>query len=309
MKRKREKMSWRQFKQFIPLYLMILPGAIYLFINNYMPMTGIIVAFKKYNAKQGIYKSPWCGLDNFVYLFKNDALLIIRNTLFYNIAFIILGLIAGVTLAILINDISSKNAKKIYQSAIMLPFLISIVIVSYIVFAFLSVENGMINKSLLKPLGKTIIQWYSEPRYWPFILTFVNLWKGVGYGTLIYIAGITGIDTAFYEAARLDGATKWQQIRKITIPCLVPSIITITMLSIGRIFYSDFGLFYQVPQNSGALFGVTNTIDTYVYRALISAGGIGRSASAGFFQSMVGFILVMTANALVKKYSKENAMF
>lgn len=161
----------------------------------------------------------------------------------------------------------------------------------------------------MKALGKDPVQWYSEPKYWPFILTFVNIWKGCGYGTLIYIAGITGIDPSFYEAAKLDGASKWQQIKSITIPSLVPSLITMTMLNLGRIFSSDFGLFFQVPQNSGALFSVTQTVDTYVYRALMSSGGLGRSAAAGFLQSVVGFILVMGANALVSRISKENAMF
>lgn len=310
MKReKKRKMTWVQFKEYIPLYLMILPGAVYLFINNYIPMTGIIVAFKKYNKAKGIYHSDWVGLDNFVYLFQRDAWTIIRNTLSYNVVFLLLGTAAGIILAILITDVASKRAKKIYQSAIMLPFLISIIIVSYIVFAFLSSENGILNKGLLAPLGLATVNWYSEPKYWPFILVFVNLWKGCGYGTLIYIAGIAGIDGSFYEAARLDGATKWQQIKKITIPCLIPSIITLTILGVGRIFSSDFGLFYQVPQNSGSLFDVTQTIDTYVYRSLMTMGGMGRSAAAGFFQSMVGFLLVMSVNAMVRKFSKDNAMF
>lgn len=309
MKKKKTKMTWAQMRQYIPLYLMLLPGMIYLFINNYIPMTGIIIAFKKYNKRTGIYGSPWNGLENFEYLFQNDAWIILRNTFLYNVVFMVLGTVVGVALAILITDVASARAKKVYQSAIMLPFLISIVIVSYIVFAFLSVENGMINNSILEPLGIAPVKWYSEPKYWPFILTFVNLWKGCGYGTLIYIAGITGIDTSFYEAARLDGASRWQQIKNITIPCLIPSIITMTVMGVGRIFCSDFGLFYQVPQNSGALYDVTNTIDTYVYRALMSAGGIGRSAAAGFFQSVVGFVLVMSVNALVRKFSKENAMF
>lgn len=308
-KKKSEKLTWSILKQYIPLYLMMLPTLIYLFINNYIPMAGIVVAFKKYSKKKGIYGSDWCGFDNFEYLFKNDAGLIIRNTLLYNIAFIILGMVVGVALAILITDVCSARLKKLYQSAIMLPFLISIVIISYIVFAFLSAENGMVNNSILEPLGRSPIQWYAEPKYWPFILTFVNLWKGVGYGTLIYIAGIVGIDPSFYEAARLDGASRWQQITRITIPCLVPSLITMTMLNLGRIFCSDFGLFYQVPQNSGALFSATQTIDTYVYRAMIATGGLGRSAAAGFFQSIVGFLLVMGANAIVRKVSRENAMF
>lgn len=295
--------------QSIPIYLMILPGAVYLFINNYIPMAGVIVAFKKYNVKKGIWGSDWSGFENFTYLFKSDASIIVRNTLLYNIAFIILNMIVGIALAILISDIASNKAKKIYQSAIMLPFLISIVIVSYIVFAFLSAETGMANNTILKALGKSPVLWYSKPIYWPFILIFVNLWKGVGYGCLIYIAAIAGIDKSFYEAAQLDGATRWQQIKKITLPCLIPSVITLLMLSIGRIFYSDFGLFYQVPMNSGALYSVTNTIDTYVYRALIAAGGIGRSSAAGLFQSVVGFILVMVSNLIVRKSSKENALF
>lgn len=298
-----------RWKEYLPLYLMMLPGVIYLFINNYIPMTGIIVAFKKYNAKLGIYKSHWSGLSNFTYLFKNDAYVIIRNTLLYNVAFIIINIVVGVALAILISDVASSFKKKIYQSAIMLPFLISIVIVSYIVFAFLGAENGLINNSILEPAGRTPISWYQEPKYWPFILIFVNTWKGMGYGCLIYIAAIAGIDKSFYEAAQLDGATRWQQIRSITLPELVPSIITLLLLNIGRIFYSDFGLFYQVPQNSGALFDVTNTIDTYVYRALIASGGLGRSSAACVFQSIIGFILVVTANAVVRKFSKENALF
>lgn len=191
----------------------------------------------------------------------------------------------------------------------MLPFLISIVVVSYIVFAFLSHENGMLNNSVLPIIGASPIQWYNEPKWWPLILIITNCWKGVGYGTLIYIAGIAGIDTSLYEAAELDGASKWQQIVNITLPCLIPSVVILLLMSIGRIFYSDFGLFYQVPQNSGSLYSVTNTIDTYVYRALISAGGLGRSAAAGFFQSIVGFALVLTSNAVVRKINPENAMF
>lgn len=311
MKMKKKKMSWGQFRQYIPLYLMMLPGLAYLFINNYIPMTGIVVAFKDYKKSGGIWGSPWNGLKNFEFLFKGgDAAVIIRNTVCYNVVFIILGMVVGVTLAILITDVASKRAKSIYQSAIMLPFLISIVIVSYIVFAFLSAENGMLN-AILKSMGKDTIQWYGAEgkKYWPFILTFVNIWKGCGYGTLIYISGIVGIDPTFYEAARLDGATRFQQIRKITLPCLVPSIITLLIMSVGRIFASDFGLFYQVPQNSGALASVTRTIDVYVYNALMSAGGMGKSAAAGFFQSVVGFLLVVTVNAVVRKFNEENAMF
>lgn len=303
-------MKVKKIKRFLPLYLMLLPGIVYLFINNYIPMAGIVVAFKQYNVNAGIFGSPWNGFDNFMYLFSTkDAWIITRNTLLYNVAFIIVNNVVGIAIAILINDCVSKKLKKLYQSAILLPFLLSIVIVSYIVFAFLSHENGMINNGILEPLGLKPIQWYSQAGYWPVILVLVNLWKGVGYGCLIYIAALTGIDKSYYEAAGLDGATRWQQIRYITLPCLVPTVITLFLLSVGKIFYSDFGLFYQVPQNSGALYSTTNTIDTYVYRALIAAGGIGRSSAAGLFQSLVGFVLVMLSNWIVRRSSRENALF
>ena len=256
-----------------------------------------------------MFGSAWCGLNNFKFLFgTSDAFIMIRNTLCYNVAFIIINQIMNLVLAIMISDVIYKGLKKLYQSCILLPFLISMVVVSYIVFAFLSQENGMFN-GVLKSMGKTPYMWYQQTKPWPLILIVVNCWKGVGYGALIYIAGIAGIDPAFYEAAELDGANKWQQITKITIPCLLPQMITLIIMSVGRIFASDFGLFYQVPQNSGTLFPVTQTIDTYVYRALISAGGIGRSSAAGVFQSIVGFILVMVANGVVRKVSSENAMF
>ena len=306
---KKKKLSLAQAKQFIPLYLMMIPGLLYLLINNYIPMTGIIVAFKKYNVNDGIYRSPWNGLKNFEYLLtSNDAFTIIRNTFCYNVAFIIVNNVVAIILAIMICDVAHKGLKKLYQSSILLPFLVSIVVTSYIVFAFLSHENGMFN-SLLVAQGKEKILWYNTPKYWPFILVFVNCLKGVGYGTLIYIATVSGIDSTYYEAAALDGANKWQQIKNITLPFLIPSVITLLLMSIGRIFYSDFGLFYQIPQNSGTLFPVTNTIDTYVYRALISSGGIGRSSAAGVFQSIVGFVLVVFSNWIVTKASPENAIF
>ena len=306
---KKQRINKKILLRYLPVYLLILPSLVYIFINNYIPMAGIIVAFKKYSAKKGIFGSDWIGLKNFEYLLKADAATIIRNTLGYNVVFIILNMVVGVTLAILITDVVSKVGKKIYQSAILLPFLLSMVIVSYIVFAFLSAETGMINKSILEPMGRQGVVWYQVKGPWPYILTFVNLWKGVGYGTLIYIAGIAGIDKSFFEAAELDGATRWQRIRFITLPCLKSSLITMFLLSVGRIFYSDFGLFYQVPQNSGALYDVTDTIDTYVYRALMSAGGIGKSSAAGVLQSVVGFVLVILSNSVVNRLSKENALF
>ncbi len=299
-----------QIRKWAPAYLMMLPGLLYFFINNYIPMTGLIVAFKKYNVRDGIYKSPWNGLQNFRFLFTTgDAVIITRNTILYNLAFIIVNTLLGIALAIMITEIRHKLAKKVYQSVILFPFLVSIIIVSYISFAFLSADNGLINRTILEPLGKESISWYTEKKYWPFILTIVNTWKTAGYSSLLYIAAITGIDDTLYEAAKIDGAGKFQQIWRITLPSLVPTIITLALLNIGRIFHANFGLFYQVPMNSGSLFDVTNVIDTYVYRALLKIGNIGMASAAGFVQSVVGFVLVYLSNLLVRKLSPDDALF
>lgn len=298
------------YKEHLPLFLMLLPGLLYLLINNYIPMAGIVIAFKKINFAKGIFASPWAGLENFKFLFSsNDAWIITRNTLLYNVAFIFVNMVVGIAIAILICEVRNKKLKKLYQSAILLPFLMSMVILSYIVYALLSSENGLVNNTILEALNIDPIQWYQEPKYWPVILIVANCWKGVGYGCLIYIASLIGIDPAYYEAARLDGASKWQEITKITLPCLVPTIITLLLLSIGRIFYSDFGLFYQVPMNSGVLFPTTNVIDTYVYRALIEQGNISMSSAAGVYQSLVGFVVVMISNWIVRRVDKDQALF
>lgn len=289
---------------------MILPGFAYLVVNNYLPLFGLSIAFKDVNYAKGIWGSDWIGFKNFEYLFKtDDAFLITRNTLLYNGAFIVIGLALAIFIAILLNEIKNKFASRFYQSVIILPFLISIIIVSYLVYAMLSMDTGFVNKTLLPALGLDPINWYNEPKYWPYILTIVHLWKGAGYSCIVFLAAIIGIDPEYYEAARLDGASKWKQIRKITIPMITPVIIMLTLLGIGRIFYSDFGLFYQVPMNSGALFETTNVIDTYVFRGLMQLGDIGMSAAAGFYQSLVGFALVIVSNAIVRKINKENALF
>lgn len=307
MKTRKKKIRW---KRYLPLYLMMIPGILYLLVNNYMPMSGLILAFKRFNYSLGIWQSPWVGLSNFTYLFTgNEALQIIRNTICYNLVFIVLGTILAITVAILLNDVKNIKTKKTYQTLILIPYLISIVIVSYIVFAFLSQDSGFINNTLLKVLGKDSISWYTSPKYWPVILTLVYLWKSFGYNSIIYYATIIGIDETYFEAARIDGATRWQQVWYITLQCLKPTIITLTLLSIGRIFYSDFGLFYQVPMDSGPLLNATNTIDTYVYRALLTLNDVGRSSAAGFMQSVMGFIVVFSANLLVNKIDKDNALF
>lgn len=301
-----KKTNW---KRFFPLYLMALPGMVYLFVNNYMPLPGLVLAFKKYNARKGIFGSKFVGFKNFKYLFATkDAFIITRNTILYNLIFILVNTVLAVFVAVLLSELTTR-LKKVYQSLILLPYMISMVIVSYLVFGFLSTDNGFINNSILKPLGISPVSWYMEPKYWPFILVFVSAWKGVGYNCVVYLASILGIDRSIYESAAIDGASKWKQIFSITIPLLKPTIAMMTMLAIGRIFYSDFGLFYQVPQNSGALFTVTNTIDTYVYRGLIELGDMSMSSAAGLYQSLVGFVLVLGSNCIARKIDPEYALF
>ena len=305
MKKKRCK----KLKRYLPLYVMMLPGFIYLLINNYLPMSGVLIAFKNVDFSVGILKSEFVGLKNFEYLFKTpDAFRITRNTLLYNVGFIIVNLVVGVLFAILLSEIRSRLAKKVYQTVILLPYMISMVIVSYLSYAFLANDMGLIN-GILSSLGMEKISWYTTPKYWPVILTIINCWKYVGYGRIVYLASILGIDRSLYEAAAVDGISKLQEIRYITIPLIKPTIITMVLLNVGRIFYSDFGLFYQVPMNSGAILNATNTIDTYVYRGLITLGDIGMSSAAGVYQSIVGFTLIMLTNWLTRKYSRENALF
>lgn len=288
---------------------MMLPALIYLFINNYLPMSGLVLAFEKYNVKDGIWGSQFVGLKNFTFLLKsNDLPILFRNTLGYNLCFILINLVLGVTLAILITEITNLKFRKAAQSSILFPFVVSIVIVSYMVRAFLDPEAGLLNH-LLVSMGRQKVAWYDTAKYWPFILIFVNTWKGVGYGCILYISTILGIDMSLYESASLDGATKFQKIRYITLPFLKPTMITVSLLSLGRVFNSDFGLFFQVPQNSGLISSTTQTIDTFVYNALITQSNVGMSAAASFFQSVMGFLMIMVFNAITRKISRENALF
>ncbi len=303
------KLTWKRFKRFIPIYLVMIPGLVYLFINNYMPLPGLVIAFKQYNAVKGIYKSPWIGFENFKYLFAtNDAMLITRNTILYNLAFIAINTFCAIAVAIILSELQHK-IKNVYQSVILLPYLISSVIIGYLVFAFFSVENGFVNNNILAALGKEAISWYSEPKYWPYILIFVNTWKCIGFNCIIYLSTLLGFDRSFYESAMIDGASKWKQIKYITLPLLKPTVIMMTLMAVGRIFYSDFGLFYQVPMNQGALYSTTQTIDTYVYRGLLQLGNISMSAAAGVYQSVIGFLLILGANLLVRKLDKDSALW
>ncbi len=300
----------KTFTKYKTLYLMLIPGLVYLLINNYAPMAGLIIAFKDINFAKGIFGSDWVGFKNFEYLFKTaDAYIITRNTILYNLVFIILNLVVAVALAILLNELRSRFFSRFYQSVILLPYLISSVIIGYLVFSMLSAETGIVNKTIMPLLGFDPIMWYNESQYWPYILTLVKVWSSAGYLCIVYFAAVVGIDQEYYEAAKLDGASKLQQVFTITLPLITPVIIIMTLLQIGRIFYSDFGLFYQVPLDSGVLMPTTNVIDTYVYRSLMRNGDIGMSSAAGLYQSIVGFIIILISNYTVKKINPENSLF
>ena len=306
MNAKTKKRNW---KELLPFYIMALPGLAYLFINNYMPLPGLWMAFTKVNFRKGIFGGEFVGLDNFEFLFTTkDAFVIFRNTIGYNLIFLVLGPILAITAAIFLNNIRQTFMKRAYQTIILLPHLISMVVVSYLVYALLNADVGLVNK-MIESFGGEGVSWYSEPAFLPFILVIVNQWKGIGFSSIVYLSSIVGISSDYYEAAELDGASKWQQIRYITLPLLKPTVITLTILGLGGIFRSDFGLFYQVPLNQGPLISVTQTLDTYVLRGLMSLGNLGMSAAAGFFQSAVGFVTIMVANIVVKKISAENALY
>ncbi len=292
------------------LLLLLLPGVLYLILNNYMPMFGLMIAFKSIDYSKGIWGSDWVGFKNFEFLFTTrDAWLITRNTVLYNAVFIVLHLVVPVAFAIALNELRLRLAARFYQSVMFLPYFLSMIVVSYLGYSLLNSEYGFINKSVLEPLGFDPVSWYTKSELWPFILPLVNIWKTVGYYSIVYLAAVIGIDNEYYEAALIDGASKWQQIRRITIPLIKPVLIVMTLLQVGKIFNADFGLFYQVPLDSGALFPTTQVIDTYVYRALLTLGDIGMSSAAGLYQSFVGFILVLTTNYIVRRVDKENALF
>lgn len=300
----------KRIKKYFPLYLLALPSMLYLIVNNYLPMGGLILAFKKFSFAKGIWESPWNGIKNFTFLFGSKwAKIMFRNTILYNIAFLFLGTVFAIAVAILLNEVLSKKAQQVYQTIILIPHLMSMVVVGYLVFAFLSGTNGFVNKSILEPLGIEGISWYTEAGYWPVILTIVHLWKSFGFQSIVYFATIVGFDRTYYEAAAVDGGSTWQQIRKITLPMLRPTVITLVVMSLGRMFASDFGLFYQVPQDSGMLYRTTTTIDTFVYRALMQDNDVGRSLAAGFLQSVLGFAVVMITNMLVRKSDPDSALF
>lgn len=308
---KRQKQNVGYWRKYGVFYLMMAPALIVLLVNNYLPMIGSIIAFKNVNYQTGVFNSPWVGWDNFSYLFSTtDAWNITRNTIIYNVVFITLNLIIGVSLALMFNSMRSRRLAKFHQTMMFLPYFLSWVIITYLVYGFLNPEIGLLNKTILPWFGSdTMIDWYTDPKYWPFILPIVNTWKGIGYYAVFYLAAIIGIDKEYYEAATIDGASKWRQIWSITVPLIRPVIIVLTMLQIGRIFYSDFGLFYQVTRNAGSLYDTTLVIDTYVYQGLVVTGDFGMSSAAGLYQAVVGFVLVFVSNLIIRRISREDALF
>ena len=305
-----------KYKKTLVLLTMVAPAAIWLLLLRYLPMGGIILAFKDYKINprnpsfiSNLLNSKWVGLKNFEFLFKtNDAWIMFRNTLGYNIVFIILGVIIPVAFAIMMNEFTRKFVRKAYQTMMFFPYFLSWVVVSYFLNAFLDAQYGMI-PAMQAAAGKEVISWYTTPGPWPYLLVFANLWKNVGYSTVLYLAAITGIDANQYEAAAIDGASKWQQVLYVTLPHLRTMICILFIMNVGKIFASDFGLFYNVPMQNGALFSVTQTIDTYVYRAYIATGNPGQSSAAGLLQNVLGFICILSANAIVKKIDADSAMF
>lgn len=295
---------------------MVLPGAIWFFLLRYLPMAGIMLAFKDYKVYtkapsfwNNMTHSNWVGFKKFEFLFaSSDTTKIIRNTLGYNILWIVMGLVLSVTLAIILNEITHKFAAKTYQTLMFFPYFLSWVVVSYFVLAFLDPTRGLLTHWQMNQ-GVKPIAWYSEAKYWPYILTICNVWKNTGYSCILYLAAITGIDASQYEAASIDGATKWQQVRYVTLPHLRTMICILLIMNVGKIFNADFGLFYTVPMNSGPLFSTTQVIDTYVYRVMTATGDIGMSTAAGLLQNTVGFICIMVANTIVKKIDEDSSLF
>lgn len=310
MKLQRKSSLRKRLIKYLPLYLLALPSIAYLLINNYAPMAGLVLAFKKYSFGKGILGSPWNGLDNFKFLFGSKwAGIMFRNTILYNLVFLVLGTVVAIAVAIMLNEISKTKLQNLHKTIILIPHLISTVIIGYIVFAFLSESNGFVNNTILPLFGIDPISWYTEAKYWPFILVIVQLWRSFGFQSIVYYATIVGFDSSYYEAAIMDGASTWKQITKITLPLLKPTIIILTIMSLGRMFASDFGLFYQVPMDSGLLYSTTTTIDTFVYRALMKDGDVSRALAAGFLQSVLGFAVVMITNSIVRKVEKDSALF
>jgi len=292
----------------IDLFFLALPAVLLLLIFNYLPMIGIIIPFKDVQLGNDIFSSKWIGLKNFKFLFSSpDAFIITRNTIGYNLIFIIVGTFVSVSFALMLYELGRKSVK-VYQTVMFIPYFFSWIVVSLVFSGLLDMRYGILNV-FLEHFGFESIAWYNKPIYWPYIIVFTAVWKGTGYSTLIYYTGLVGINTELFEAASIDGASKLKIIKNISLPALKPLIIMLTLFSIGKIFYSDFGLFYHLPKNSKILYEVTQTIDIYVYNSIKVTGDIGMSSAAGFYQSICGLTLVLFTNWIVRKVDVENSLF
>ena len=295
-------------KETFHLDLMSLPGVLLLVVFNYLPMIGIVIAFKDYNPNLGIWGSAWNGLDNFKFFFTSqDAARTIRNTLMYSSSFLVLDLLCAVGLALMFYNLRSRRALKFYNTVVILPRFMSPVIIAFIVYIILNPSYGLLNQ-LIIALGGSKIQWYSNSKYWPAILTITHIWQTVGMNCIIYYASLMSLDDSLLEAARLDGANKWQETWHVVIPHLIPVMVISTILGLGSLFQGDFGLFYQVPKDVGLLYPTTDVINTYTYRALQS-GSFGKSTAVSLFQSTMGCLMVLITNGIVRKVSPENSLF
>ena len=285
------------------IILLALPGIVLIFLLRYVPMFGIVVAFEDFRAETG-FLSPWVGFKNFEILFGSPVIWrIVRNTLVLNVLFIAVGTIAAVGMALMINELGKPLFKKLTQSIMYLPFFMSWTVVAMILYGFLDYDSGMIN-NFLQGFGIDVLSFYEKPEWWPAILTILHVWKGTGSGCILYLAVLVGIDTQLYEAAEMDGASRWQRMRFISVPLLVPTIILVTLLAIGRIFYGNFGMLYAIVGNNALLYPTTDVIDTYIIRALQSTTNFGMSTAVGLSQSILGFVAVFGSNWIVKKWSE-----
>ncbi len=298
----------RTFRKNRELFLLTIPGVLFIFIFNYIPLYGLVLPFKDYRFDLGFWKSPWVGFQNFRFLFSgDDALRITRNTVVLNALFIVVLLLFSIIFALILFEMSRKFVK-LYQTIMFFPFFLSWVVVSYVFLALLDMDHGLVNM-LLQKLHMDPVLWYNESSYWPSLLVSANTWKNVGYYTIIYYTGLLGIDSELFDAADIDGANKWHKIKNISIPMLKPLITLLLLLQIGKIFYGNFDLFYNLTRDSSLLYPTTDVIDTYVYRSLKGAGDLGMSSAAGAYQSVVGFVLVLVTNWIIRRYDKENALF
>ncbi len=306
---RKKRRSKTLIKTNLQLSILALPAFLLLLVFSYLPMGGLVLAFKKYNVVDGIFGSPWCGWANFEFFFSSqDAARVLRNTLLLNAMFITVSTILAVIFALMLFEIKKRWVVKTFQTIFVIPSLVSWVVVGYISYAILQPQNGLLN-NVLGMLGIQPIMWYSMPQYWPWILLFFSLWKGLGMSLLYYYAALMGVDESMFEAAKLDGANRLQMSWYISLPFLVPTIIILTILHIGNIFRADFGLFYNITQDIGALYPTTDVIDTYIYRALSQIGDIGMSTAVGFFQSIVGFVMIYLTNFIVNKIDSDKALF